>query len=154
MSVLLAAFLFGVVAGLRSMTAPAIASWAVAQAWTGDVHGWPAFMEYRWTPVIFTVAALGEWVTDQLPWTPSRTVPVQFAARLATGALAGATIGSTHNHLWAGLGAGVLGAFVGTFGGAAGRASLARALSNDHVAAFAEDAVALGIGAIAVLVAS
>ena len=31
--------------------------------------------------------ALGELVTDQLPTTPSRTVPVQFGTRIVMGAL-------------------------------------------------------------------
>ena len=40
----------------------------------------------RCTPWILTVLAVGELVTDQLPTTPSRKVPVQFGTRLLTGA--------------------------------------------------------------------
>ena len=39
------------------------------------------------TPWIFTVLAVVELVTDQLPNTPSRKVPQQFGARLIIGAL-------------------------------------------------------------------
>jgi uncharacterized membrane protein len=50
-----------------------------------------AFMGYAWTPWIITVLAVAELVTDQLPSTPSRTVPVQFGTlggRVARAALA------------------------------------------------------------------
>ena len=79
------AVLIGVIAGLRAMTAPAAVSWA---AYLGilDLSGsWLAFLGYRFTPWILTLVALGELVTDQLPSTPSRKVPMQFGARLATG---------------------------------------------------------------------
>jgi len=152
MACLLAAFLIGIVAGLRAMTAPAMASWAAAQGWIGPLHGWPAFMSYRWTPWIFTVAALGEWVTDQLAGTPSRTVPVQFTTRVVMGALSGAVFGAAAGSWIGGLLAGALGAVAGTLGGAAARAGLARGFGNDRPAAFVEDAVAVGIGALAVAI--
>ena len=47
------------------------------------------------TPWIFSVLAIVELVTDQLPSTPSRKVPQQFGARLVTGALCGAAIGAS-----------------------------------------------------------
>ena len=68
-------------------------------------------------PWILTLFALGEFVTDQLPTTPSRTVPMQFAARLVTGALSGAAIGAARDNLIAGFIAGVVGAVIGTLGG-------------------------------------
>jgi uncharacterized membrane protein len=149
MTYALAAFLIGIVAGLRAMTAPAIASWSAAQAWIGPVHGWPAFMGYRWTPWIFTIAALGEWVTDQLPSTPSRKVPVQFAARVIMGALAGATFGAIDGSWIVGLLLGAVGAVVGTLGGASGRGMLAERFGRDRPAALLEDALAVAIGIVA-----
>ena len=90
----LLALLIGVVAGLRTMTAPTAVSWAAHLGWL-DLRGtWLAFLGYAWTPWIMTALALVELVTDQLPSTPSRTVPVQFGARLVSGALAGAAIGA------------------------------------------------------------
>jgi hypothetical protein len=83
----------GVIAGLRAMTVPAAVSWA---AYLGILHvddTWLSFLNKPWLPWVLTVFALGELVTDQLPTTPSRTVPVQFGARILTGAFAGAAIG-------------------------------------------------------------
>jgi uncharacterized membrane protein len=140
----LLALLIGVVAGLRTMTAPTGVSWAAHLGWL-DLHGtWLAFLGYAWTPWIMSVLALVELVTDQLPSTPSRTVPVQFGARLVSGALAGAAIAAARGALVGGLVAGIVGATIGTLGGRAVRARLAAAFGNDHPAAFIEDAVAIG----------
>ncbi len=90
----LLAFLIGIVAGLRSMTAPAAVSWA---SYLGRLHlggTWLAFLGYRWTPWILTLLALGELVADQLPSTPSRTAPLGFGGRIVTGALSGAAVGT------------------------------------------------------------
>src|SRR6478752_2595856 len=129
------AFLIGVIAGLRALTAPAAVAWGAALGWF-DVSQTPlAFMGYRWTPWIFTLLALVELVTDQLPSTPSRKVPVQFGARLIMGALSGATIGAAGGSLIPGLIAGILGAVSGTLGGAAARGKLASAFRRDPPAA-------------------
>ncbi|PDV86470.1 DUF4126 domain-containing protein [Rhizobium sp. H4] len=149
---LLLALLIGVISGLRAMTAPAAVAWGAALGLL-DVSQTPlAFMGYRWTPWIFTVVAIVELITDQLPSTPSRKVPVQFAARIVTGALAGATIGAASGLLFGGLIAGVIGAVIGTYGGAAVRARLAASFGKDLPAALIEDAVAV-IGAALIVVA-
>jgi uncharacterized membrane protein len=96
------------------------------------------------TPYVFTVLALGELVTDQLPRTPSRKVPVQFGARLVSGGFCGAAIGLSGGSPVAGLVAGIIGAALGTFGGAAARARVAMAFGRDLPAALIEDAVAIG----------
>lgn len=147
---LLFALLIGVISGLRAMTAPAAVAWGAALGWF-DVSQTPlAFMGYRWTPWIFTVLAVVELVTDQLPSTPSRKVPMQFAARIVMGALAGATIGAASSLLFGGLIAGVIGAVIGTYGGAALRARLAAAFGKDLPAALIEDAVAV-VGALLIV---
>ena len=140
------AFLIGGVAGLRAMVAPAAVSWAAYLGWLPLQDSALAFLGYAWTPWIFTIMALGELVTDQLPATPSRTVPAQFGARIVSGALCGAAIGATGGSLVGGLVAGVIGAVVGTLGGAAVRGRLAAAFGSDRPAALIEDAVAI-IGA-------
>ena len=145
-----AAALIGIVAGLRAFTAPAIVSWAAAYGLLGVVEGWPSFMAKIYVPWIFTVLALGEMVTDQLPSPPSRKVPMQFGARLVMGGLAGATIGAAHGAWIAGLAAGVVGAVIGTLGGAAARGALAKAFGSDRPAAFLEDAAAIALGVLAV----
>ena len=125
------------------MTAPAAISWA---AWSGRLSlegSWLAFLSYSWTPWIFTLLALGEFVGDQLPSTPSRTVPMQFGARLLSGALCGSAIGSAHGAMLGGLLAGVVGAVIGTFGGHAFRLRLAALFKKDLPAALIEDAIAI-----------
>lgn len=146
------ALLLGIVAGLRAMTAPAAVAGAAYLVWF-DVSQTPlAFMGYRWTPWIFAILALAELVTDQLPTTPSRKVPMQFAARIITGALCGATIGAAGGSLVAGLIAGIVGAVLGTYGGAWLRGKLAAAFGRDQPAALIEDVVAVG-GAVLIVAA-
>jgi uncharacterized membrane protein len=143
----------GIIAGLRAMTAPAAVSWA---ARLGSLNLAPtslAFLGYAFTPWIFTALALGELVTDQLPTTPSRTVPVQFGTRILSGGLSGGAIGAAHGQLVAGVVGGVIGAVIGTLGGRAGRARLAASFGRDRPAALIEDAVAIG-GAFLIMLAA
>ena len=138
------ALLIGVVAGLRTFTAPTAISWA---AWSGRLAlegSWLAVLGYTWTPWIFTLLAIGEFIGDQLPSTPSRTVPMQFGARLLSGAICGAAIGSPHGAMLGGLIAGIAGAIIGTLGGHAFRRRLAAVFKKDWPAAFVEDAIAIG----------
>jgi uncharacterized membrane protein len=138
------ALLIGIVAGLRTMTALAAASWAAHLGRVDLSNTWLAFLGYRWTPWILSVFALVEFITDQLPSTPSRTVPVQFGARIVCGALAGGSIGLSNGVFAGGLIAGIVGAIIGTLGGRAARGRLAAAFGSDSPAAFLEDAVAIG----------
>ena len=144
MAIYILAFVIGVIAGLRTMTAPAAVSWA---ARLGAIHlggTWLAFLGNAYMPWIFTVAALGELVTDQLPKTPSRKAPSQFGARILSGALSGAAVGVAAGSWAGGLAFGVVGAVVGTLGGARVRSRLAARFHEDRPAAFLEDAVAIG----------
>jgi uncharacterized membrane protein len=148
----LLAFLIGVVAGLRTMTAPAAVSWASYLGRLRLSGTWLAFLGHRWTPWILSLLAVGELVVDQLPSTPSRTAPGGFGARIVMGALSGAAVGSAGGTMLGGAIAGVAGAVVGTLGGHAFRARLAAAFGNDRPAAFIEDAIAIA-GAVAVCMA-
>jgi len=147
MTIYLFALLIGIVAGLRAMTAPAMVSWAANFGWLDLSGTWPAFFGNVWTRWILTAFALGELITDQLPSTPSRTIPVQFAARIATGALSGAAVGAGSGAIVGGLIAGIFGAIIGTLGGREFRARLAKAFGGDRPAALVEDAVAI-VGAL------
>ncbi|MBP1842657.1 putative membrane protein [Rhizobium petrolearium] len=140
------ALLIGVVAGLRAMTAPAAIAWAAYLGWLDLSGSWLAFMGTIWAVGVFTILAVVEYVTDQLPSTPSRKVPQQFGARVIMGALTGAAIGTPYGAWIVGLVAGIIGAIAGTYGGAAARAGLAASFGKDPPAAFIEDAVAI-IGA-------
>jgi uncharacterized membrane protein len=150
MEYILAAVLIGFVAGLRAMTAPAAVSWAAHLGWIDLSSSWLAFLGYAWTPYVFTALALIEFVTDQLPSTPSRKVPPQFGARIVMGGLSGAALGVAGGSLIVGLIAGIVGAVAGTLGGAAARAKLAAAFGRDLPAALVEDLVAIALAAVAV----
>lgn len=151
MSALVLSLLIGIVGGLRAMTAPAAISWAAQLGWLNLAPTSLAFLGYTWTPWILTALALAELVTDQLPSTPSRTVPVQFGTRILVGALCGAAIGVDAGMVMHAI-AGVSGAIVGTLGGRAFRARLATALGSDAPAALIEDAIAVG-GALLIVLA-
>jgi uncharacterized membrane protein len=139
------AFLIGLVAGLRAMTAPAVVSWAARAGWL-NLQGTPlAFLGTAVTPWIFTLAALGEIVNDKLPKTGSRKAPGPFGARIVMGALSGAAVGAAGGALAAGLLLGAVGAVAGTLGGYELRARLARAAGRDLPIALLEDAVAIAL---------
>ncbi len=144
MSVYVFAFLIGVIAGLRSMTAPAAVSWAARWGWLQLGNTWLAFLGFTATPYIFTVLAIGELIADKLPNTPSRKAPIGFGARLVSGGLCGAAIGATSGAWPGGLVAGVIGAVAGTLGGYEFRARLVRAIGgNDLPIALLEDVIAI-----------
>ena len=135
------------------MTAPAAVSWA-AHLGRLDLAGtWLAFMGSIWTSLVLTLLALAELVTDQLPSTPSRTVPVQFGAACAR-RVVGRCVGSVgRNGADCRAAAGDRGrAVIGTLGGRAFRVWLATAFGSDRPAAFIEDAVAI-VGALLIGIA-
>jgi uncharacterized membrane protein len=145
---LLLAFGIGAVAGLRSLTAPAVVAWAARLGWI-NLHNSPlAFMGSKWMVVFFTVLAVVEFIGDQLPSTPPRTGAVGLSARIVTGALTGACLAAAGNGgLWLGAIAGILGAVAGAFGGYHARVGLVRSLRvPDFVIALPEDAIAIGLG--------
>ncbi|HVF94878.1 MAG TPA: DUF4126 domain-containing protein [Sphingomonas sp.] len=146
------AFVIGIVAGLRAMMAPAAIAWAATHGSLSLQGTWLAFLGWRFSPWILTILALGELVTDQLPSTPSRKVPVQFGARLLTGGVSGAAVGYGVGSPLAGLVLGLVGAVIGTLGGAAVRARLAASFGSDRPAALIEDAIAI-LGAVFVAAA-
>jgi len=149
-SIFVLAFLIGVVAGLRSMTAPAIVSWAARLGWI-HLEATPlAFLGYAATPWIVSVLALAELVADQLPRTPSRKTAGPFLARVVMGALCGAALGATADETLGGIAAGVVGAVVGTLGGYEMRVRFARAAGRDLPIALLEDAIAIGGGLLVV----
>ena len=142
------ALLAGIVAGSRTFTAPAAVSWAARLGYLNLDDSWLALMGYAWTPWIFTLLAIVELILDQLPSTPSRKVPMQFGARIISGALSGATIGVAAGSWIGGLIAGVIGAVIGTYGGAELRGRMAKAFGRDAPGAFIEDAGAIVLGLI------
>ena len=146
--VLLFAVGIGIVAGLRSMTAPALVSWAANLGWL-NLHDTPlAFMGSRIAVAIFSLGAIAEYVTDKLPKTPSRTSPGPLIARVVTGGLSGACLcAGAGKSLTLGAALGAIGAVVGAFGGYQVRTRLVRALHvKDIFVAIPEDLIAIGLG--------
>jgi uncharacterized membrane protein len=145
MSIYVFAFLIGVIAGLRSLTAPAAVSWAARLGWLHLDNTWLAFLGFAATPYLISVLAIGELIADKLPKTPSRKSPPGFIARVATGALCGAALGASSASWVGGLVAGVAGAIVGTLGGYEFRVRLVKATGGkDLPIALLEDAIAIG----------
>jgi|SRR5579863_4160392 len=146
--VLLFVFLIGVVTGLRSLTGPAVTSWAARLGWLSLVGTPMRFMSSIVTVTIFTLLALLELIGDQLPSTPARTAPLGLSARVVMGGLCGATIAVAGGESMAlGIVLGVIGAIVGTYGGYQARTRSVKALGvPDVVIAVIEDIVAIGGG--------
>jgi uncharacterized membrane protein len=150
------AFALGVVAGLRSMTAPAVLAWAAHFGWLqldGTLLGFLASPAARY---VLLAAALGELVVDKLPFTPSRTNPGSFGWRILMGGVAGAALAAgVGQPIALGAVAGCLGAVAGTLGGYRARTGLVQALQvPDYAVALAEDVVAVGGGFLLVAAAS
>jgi len=82
----------GIVAGLRSLTAPAVVSWAARLGWL-SLHDSPlAFMGSTAAVAVFSLLAIAEYVGDLLPTTPSRTKLAPLLARIVLGGLSGACL--------------------------------------------------------------
>ena len=144
MNIYVVALLLGVIAGLRSMTAPAAVSWAAYLGWIKLEGTWFAFLGFRFTPYLLTFMAIGEFIGDKLPFTPSRKALFPFAGRIGSGALCGAAVGAgSGNWLFAAL-AGAIGAVIGTLGGYELRTKLVKAFGGrDLPIALIEDLIAV-----------
>jgi uncharacterized membrane protein len=144
--VLVLAFLIGVLAGLRSLSAPAVVALAARQGWMNLDGTALSFMGSTAACAIFALLALGELVADKLPSAPNRTAPLGLGARIATGGLCGACVAlAGSKSLILGALLGIAGGLAGTYGGYAARSALVRALRvPDLVIAVIEDAIAIG----------
>jgi uncharacterized membrane protein len=152
--VLLLALLIGVVAGLRSLTAPAVVAWAGFLGWINLNATWASWMANIIAVIAFTVLAVGEVITDKLPKTPARTAVPSFTARIIMGGFSGAVIGAAWHWTFTALGAGVIGAVLGTLGGYRARKGLVAAIGGrDLPIALLEDAIAI-LGGFAILAAT
>jgi len=108
----------GAVAGLRSLTAPALLAQA-ARTQSIDLSDGPcAFLGTQQAADIATGLALAEMFADKLPGTPDRISPFPLAARAVSGALMGAAVYSARKQdpvpgAFAGAIAAVGAAFIG-----------------------------------------
>jgi len=141
------AFGIGIVAGLRSLTAPAVVAWGAHLGWL-NLHGSPlAFMGSTTAVAVFSLLAIGELIADKLPNTPKRTAIVGLLARIALGGLCGACLcAAAGKSLLAGGLLGGIGGLIGAFSGYEIRKSLANSLHiKDLVVAVCEDAIAISL---------
>lgn len=152
MSILISAFVLGVACGLRSIVGLAAISWAASSQQLPLQGTWLAFLGARITPYITSLLAIGEMINDKLPKTPSRLVPAQFGGRVVMGALTGTAIGLSHGQLVMGILSGVVGSVVGTLAGSKARSFGAKLFGRDLPAALLEDAVAVALAFVAVVV--
>ena len=143
--ILLLAVGIGIVAGLRSLTAPAFVAWAAHLGWL-NLQGTPvSFMGSTVAVWIFTVLAIVELIADVLPKTPARTAPVGLIARIILGGLSGLCIyaAAVARPPIMGIVWGVVGALIGTYGGYHIRRALVNGLKvKDILIAIPEDIVA------------
>jgi uncharacterized membrane protein len=137
----------GIVAGLRSLTAPAVVAWAAHIGWL-NLHGSPiAFMGSTTAAIILSILAMAELIADKLPMTPKRTAPVPLVARIVTGGLCGACLcAAAGQSLGIGIVLGGIGGVIGAFAGYEIRRKLVTALNTkDIFIALLEDLVTIGL---------
>lgn len=142
----LAILIIGFSAGLRTFTAPAVVAWCASLGCI-DLATTPfSLMSSPVAVGLFSFLALGEYVWDLLPNTPSRTEVPGLIGRSLTGALTAACLlAATNKNLgWCVLGS--LMAICGAFGGYQLRVRLVRALRvKDAFVAIPEDLIAIGL---------
>jgi len=136
----------GVIAGLRSLTAPAVVGWAAHLRWITIPNAHLALLGTRWVVLALSLLAIVELVIDKLPSTPNRTAPGPMIGRLLTGGLSGAALcAAADQSVFVGAILGGIGALLGTFGGFHLRSRLVKIVgAPDVFIALIEDAVAIG----------
>jgi uncharacterized membrane protein len=133
------------VAGLRSLTAPAVVAWGAHLNWLNLHDSMLAFMGSTTAVAIFSLLAIGELIADKLPAMQKRTAPAPLIARIITGGLCGACLCT------AGVKALLAGALLGGTGGVIGAFlgyNIRRRLDlrvKDAVVAVCEDVVAVSL---------
>lgn len=123
----LAAFSLGFVAGLRTMTAPAVLR---------------LIRDQNKAAYVTALGALGEYAADLSPKAPSRTQPGALIGRAWSGAYCGRRLAPSSDRVIAGMALGAVGAIAGAFGGLAVRRRAIDAI-GPVPAALLEDAVAI-----------
>ena len=151
--VFLLALGIGVVAGLRSLTAPAVVAWGAHLNWLNLQDSPFAFMGSTTAVAIFSLLAIGELAADKLPMVPKRTSPAPLMARALTGGLCGACLcAAAGKSLLAGILLGVIGGIVGAFLGYEVRRRMVSNLRiKDLIVAVCEDLLAASLAFFVVL---
>jgi len=134
----------GVVAGLRSMTAPAVTARMLSSNEV-DATG-PAWLRVFGRPKTarnLAFAAAGELLIDKLPTAPNRTAPPSLLWRIVSGAVCGAAVSyACAKEPRTGAIAGVAGAVIGSYAGEHIRRLIGQVFAvPDVLVALGEDAV-------------
>jgi uncharacterized membrane protein len=142
----------GIVAGLRSLTAPAVVAWAAHLGWLNLQGSSVAFMGSTAAVAIFSLLAIGEWLADRVPGVPRRTAIAPLVARVCTAALCGACLAAAaHQSLLPACLLASVGAVIGAFAGYEIRRRLVSQLRlKDFIVAICEDLIALGLACLIV----
>ncbi len=144
----------GTVAGLRSLTAPAVVSWAAREKMIRPFDSFAARMLLAQSSKKIAELAVGELIADKLPVTPNRISALPLMFRVASGAGCGAALyAARHEPPGEGAALGAIGAFVGAFASFYLRRRLSRSFP-DLVVALAEDTLAVAGAAAVVFLAS
>jgi uncharacterized membrane protein len=150
--VLICSLGIGVVAGLRSMTAPAIVSWGGFVGWLSVYAG--AFWWVASVPVVvlLTAWAIFELVIDKTAKIGNRTGLVGLIFRIVTSTFSGAVVSSSAGTgLAFGMISGLSGGMIGAFGGYHLRRACVRETTlSDRSVGIAEDIIAIGLGVVCV----
>jgi len=110
--------LLGFSTGLRSFTPIAVTAWFARMGKLPVTGTWASWIRHPAAVGLFTAAALGEYIGDKLPSTPSRTAPLPLIGRVVFGGLVGAILATAFRRpLLGGIGLGALGAVAGSYGG-------------------------------------
>ena len=139
----------GVIAGMRSMGAPALVSDHLARAPSPELEHSPLrWMGTAKTANVTKFLAAGEIVGDKMPFTPNRIAPGPLFGRILSGGLSGAALcvaGGKRAEVGAAIG--VAGAVAGAFGFYHLRRSLGQKTAiPDPVWGAVEDVLAFGGG--------
>ncbi|MFW5973279.1 MAG: DUF4126 family protein [Bacteroidota bacterium] len=134
----------GLIAGLRSMSAPAAVSHSLSARRSPRSSTAPGrWLSSRRTSAVLAVLAAGELIADKMPFVPARIEPPALFGRAASGALCGAAIAGRYRT--APLSAAAVGAasaVASSFAGYHLRRAVVRTTSlPDPLIAAAEDAV-------------
>ncbi len=146
------ALLLGTIAGMRSQLPFALLGLAARRGgFARDSEGALGALRDSRVQLGLGLSAVGEFVGDKLPKTPSRLEPLPLLGRLVIGAVAGiALYTEAGESALEGAAFGALGAALGSFGGYYARKGLVQSTETpDPLWAVLEDGIALGLGGLA-----
>lgn len=139
----------GIVAGMRSMTPPALIAHELRRTGSRELDESPLrFLTTAQAAEVTRILAAGEIMADKTPWIPDRISPPGLVGRGVSGALAGAALcsGDGNEEPVVGAVVGAAAALASAFAAYHLRKRLGEAGIPDPVLAAAEDVLAVGGG--------